>query len=98
MDGADRLSFLGARYPRNFRLRTVILQPLDAIDCQQTDWADTLVVVEQGDLEIECRSGARACFPEGAIVVFAGLALRRLRNSSSRPLVLTALSRIRSAD
>jgi hypothetical protein len=98
MDDADRLSFLGARYPRNFRLRTLILQPRDAIDCQQADWADTLVLVEQGDLEIECRSGARACFPEGAILVFAGLALRRLRNSSTRPLVLSALSRIRSAD
>jgi hypothetical protein len=59
---------------------------------------DTPVVVERGELEIEYRSGARAWFREGAILVFAGLTLRRLRNSTSRPLVLSALSRIRTAD
>jgi hypothetical protein len=98
MDGPDRISLLGAECPKNFRLRTLTLQPRDAIDHQRADWVDTLVVVERGELEIECRSGARAWFPEGAVLVFAGLALRRLRNSSSGPLVLSALSRIRTAD
>jgi hypothetical protein len=98
MDSPDRVSFVGARCPASLLLRTLILQPRDTIDYQRADWVDTLVVVERGELEIECRSGARAHFHEGALVVFAGLTLRRLRNSSSKPLVLSALSRRRGAD
>jgi hypothetical protein len=98
MDDADRISFLGARCPDNFQLHTLILQPGDAIDCHRADWADTLVLVERGELEIESSGGARAWFPEGAILIFAGLALRRLSNSSGEPLVLSALSRVPSAE
>jgi hypothetical protein len=93
MDDPDRISLLGARCPKDFRLRTLTLRPHDAIDYQRADWADTLVVVERGELEIECHGGTRARFQEGATVVFTGLALRRLRNSGSGPLVLSALSR-----
>ena len=98
MDDPDRISFLGARCPKNFRLRTLTLPQGDALDYQRADWVDTLIVVERGELDIECRSGARATFREGAIVVFAGLAVRRLRNSGSSPLVLSAWSRGRSTD
>jgi quercetin dioxygenase-like cupin family protein len=96
MDGLDRVSFLGARRPKHFRLRTLTLQPSEAFDYHRADWADTVVVVERGELEVECRGGERAWFPEGAILVFAGLALRRLRNAGSGSLVLSALSRVRS--
>jgi hypothetical protein len=98
MDDTDRISFLGARCPENFQLRTLILQPGDAIDCRRPDWADTLVLVERGELEIESSGGARAWFQEGAVLMFAGLALRRLGNSSGEPLVLSALSRVRYAE
>jgi hypothetical protein len=98
VDGADRISLLGARRPKRFRLRTLILQPLDAIDYHPADWLGTFVVVERGELEVECRRGGRARFREGAVLVFAGLALQRLRNASRLPLVLSALSRIRSVN
>lgn len=98
MYGPGRLSFLGGQCPRNFRLRTLILEPRDAIDYQPTDWATALVIVERGQLQIECRTGAQARFQEGAILAFAGLEIRRLRNPSSTPLVLSALSPIRAAD
>jgi hypothetical protein len=98
MDGPERISFLGSRCPKDFRLRTLALQPRAAIVYQPADWADTLVVVERGELEIESRTGARARFGEGAILAFTGLALRRLRNPAGRPLVLSMLSRIRSVD
>jgi hypothetical protein len=97
MDGPDRIPFPGARCPKDFRLRMLTLQPRSVIDYQPADWADTLVVVERGQLEVESRTGARARFGEGAILAFAGLTLRRLRNPSSRPLVLSLLSRIQSA-
>lgn len=94
MDGADPVSFLGAQCPASFRLCTLTLLPNDAIDYRPADWADALVVVERGELEIECRAGTRARFGAGAVVMFAGLSLRRLRNASTGPLVLSALSRI----
>jgi hypothetical protein len=95
MDDADRISFLGAQCPENFRLSVVVLQPRDAIEWPPADWPAALIVVEQGQLEVELRSGARAWFREGAILAFAGLPLRRLRNPSGVPLVLSALSRQR---
>jgi hypothetical protein len=95
MDDADRISFLGKQCPENFRLTVVILQPHDAVEWPPVDCADALIVVERGELEVELRTGTRAWFAEGAILVLAGLPLRRLRNSGHIPLVLSALSRDR---
>lgn len=91
MDDADGVTFLGARCPQNLRLRTVVIR--DALDYRPEDWVDTLVVVECGALEVQCRSGARARFGPGSVLVLDGLALQRLRNASEEPLVLSALSR-----
>jgi hypothetical protein len=98
MDDPERVSFLGTPCPRSFRLRTVILQPHDALDYQPADWLNTLVLVERGELEVECRSGARASFDAGSALVLSGLELRRLRNPGSTPLVLSALSRSDPSD
>ena len=95
MADAERISFLGKQCPNGFRLRTLTLQPRDAIDYVPTDWVDTVVVVERGELELECRSGTRGCFGEGAILSLSELGLRRLRNIGGTPLVLSALSRER---
>lgn len=89
----ERISFLGRRCPDGLRLRTVVLPPGDALDYVAVDWTDSVVVVERGELGIECCSGACARFAEGAILVLSGLALRRLVNAGRTPLVLTALSR-----
>jgi hypothetical protein len=95
MAETDPVSFLGRRCPRGFLLRTLILQPRDAIDYRPADWIDTLLVVERGELEVECAGGTRAVFAAGAIVLLDRLDLRRLRSSGSTPLVLSALSRSR---
>jgi hypothetical protein len=94
-DGPDDVSFTGRQCPGRFRLRTLTLQPSDAIDFVPADWADAVVIVERGALEIECRTGRRATFDQGAVLVFDGLTLRRLRNAGAVPLVLSALSRPR---
>jgi hypothetical protein len=95
MDEPPRISFLGAGCAKTFRRRIVILQPRDAIDFVASDWDATLVVVERGELEVECCSGTRAHFGDGAVLSFCGLTLRRLRNAGDGPLVLSALSRNR---
>lgn len=83
------------RCPGNFRVRTLTLTPLEQVEYRRDEWADTFVVVDRGSLEIECGSGVRACFGTGAMLAFADLNLRWLRNVGSGPLVLRALSRIR---
>jgi len=95
MNEPDRISFLGRQCPENFRLSRVILQPRETLEWRAADWADALIVVERGELEVELRSGTRAWFGEGAILVLAGLSVRRLRNSGRVPLVVSALSRDR---
>jgi len=95
MDDPDRISFLARRCPENFRLSVVIVEPRDDIEGPPVDWLDALIIVERGELEVELRSGTRAWFDEGAILVLAGLSVRRLRNSGRLPLVLSALSRDR---
>lgn len=79
------------------RRRTVILQPGDGLEYVAADWADTLVIVERGQLELECPSGRHARFTAGAILTMVGLPVRRLRNPGPRPLVLSAITR-RSPD
>ncbi|HET7015024.1 MAG TPA: hypothetical protein VFI65_14000 [Streptosporangiaceae bacterium] len=73
--------------------RTVVLRPGDGLDYAAADWADTLVIVEHGELELECRSGRRARFAAGAVVTIVGLPVRRIRNSGPGPLVLSAVTR-----
>ncbi len=72
---------------------TVRIDPGGAADYAAADWADALVIVERGELEVECRSGQRARFAAGAILTFAGLPVRRLRNPGSAPLVLSLAAR-----
>ncbi len=79
--------------PARVRAWTVVLQPGDAVDYLAADWADTLLVVGSGELELECRSGQRACFAAGAVLTIATLPVRRLRNPRREPLVLHALTR-----
>lgn len=92
-DDASGVSFIGRCCPVQFRRRTLTLQPADAIDFRPIDWADAIVVVERGELQIECRTGRCATFSQGAVLVFDGMTIRRLCNAGSTPLVLSALSR-----
>ena len=98
MDGPERISFVGARCPMGFRLRTLTLLSRGAVNDRPADWAGALVIVERGELEVECRGGARARFGEEAILAFSGLTVRRLRNPGSGPLVLSTLSPLSPAD
>lgn len=99
-DRPESVSSTAPSCAQRFRLRTLTLQPRDAIDYVQADWADAIVLVECGVLEVECRTGRRVPFGAGAALAFDGLPLRRLRNAGETPLVVHALSRARrsSAD
>jgi hypothetical protein len=93
MDSDDRLSFLGRDLPRSFARRVLTLPPGGEEPYREADWVDAIVIVERGELELECRAGARKGFQRGAILWFAGLPLRTLRNPGLEPVVLAAVSR-----
>jgi quercetin dioxygenase-like cupin family protein len=93
MDSNDPLSFLGRNLPGSFVLKILTLQPGDEEPYRDADWADTIVIVERGELELECNAGGHRRFQRGAILWFAGLSLRTLRNCGHEPVVLTAVSR-----
>lgn len=78
-----------------FRRRTVTVAPGAVLAFVAGEWADTLVVVERGALEVECRSGRRVTFPTGTVLAPIALPVRRLRNPGGEPLVLAAVRRDR---
>jgi hypothetical protein len=92
MEGPDRVTFLGTPCPLGFQLRLMILEPGDSLRYQPADWQATLVVVERGELAVECRTGNRALFTEGAVLAFTALPVRRLHSVGTVALVLSALS------
>jgi hypothetical protein len=52
-----------------------------------------IVVVEQGELELECRAGTCRRFGRGSMIPLARLPVARLRSIGPGPLVLVAVSR-----
>jgi hypothetical protein len=72
---------------------TTTLQPARSIDYDEGEWAGAIVVVVSGQLHLECRSGERASFDEGAVLFLTGLRLRRITNPGLTPLVLRSIRR-----
>ena len=95
MDHGDRLSFLGRWVPPKFQVRQVVVPPSAERTVQEGEWADALVVVERGEIEIECRNGARRSFGSGDVLCLRRLPVRLLRNRGHGPVLLTAISRRR---
>ena len=87
------LSFLGRPLPASFERRVVILGPGDALVYDPAEWRDAIIVVEAGQIELECRDGSRQYFGRGDILWLDGLPLRALHNPGPNLAVLTAVSR-----
>jgi hypothetical protein len=87
------LPFLEGRPHPAFQLRRIALGPGKRRAYDPREWQDALVVVEQGEVELECRSGASRSFSRGDILWFAGLPLRALHNRGNDPAMLVSVSR-----
>jgi quercetin dioxygenase-like cupin family protein len=90
-----RPSFLGSRPSSPFERWTVTLEPGDALPYVEADWHDAVVVVEAGEIELECMGGGRQRFVAGDVLCLSGLPLRTLRNPWPEPAVLVAVARRR---
>ena len=89
----EELSFLQMPLPRGFELRLVDIAAGSEIPYDPVAWDDALVVVEAGEVELECTAGGRRAFGTGAVMFLTGLPLRALRNRGPQAALLAAVSR-----
>jgi hypothetical protein len=96
-NGRDRFSFLGKQLPPAFKLRVVTVAPGGTRLYDESEWRDSLVVVERGTIEIECLRGGRRSFVSGDVLCLVGLSVRALHNRWPERAVLVAVSRIKES-
>lgn len=92
---ADRspLSFLARRLPPAFARRVVVLAPEQSWLYDEAEWRGALVVVEHGQIELECLDGSRHRFGRGDVLWLDRLPLRALHTHGHTSAVLVAVSR-----
>ena len=76
-----------------FDVRVVELPPGRERATHEAEWRDALVVVDRGEIELDCVGGSRRRFGRGAVLWLGGLPLRALRNPGDERAVLVAVSR-----
>jgi quercetin dioxygenase-like cupin family protein len=76
-----------------FDVRVVQLPPGAERASHEAEWRDALVVVDRGEIELDCVGGSRRRFGSGAVLWLDGLPLRALRNPGAEPAVIVAVSR-----
>jgi hypothetical protein len=81
--------------PEGFSKRVFRVAPWLELDLELVFPPDAIVVVEQGELEIECRAGTCRRFRSGSMIPIARLPVAHLRSVGAFPLVLVAVSRAR---
>ncbi|MGB2567053.1 hypothetical protein ACPFP2_01170 [Micromonospora citrea] len=92
-DGEGPLSFLHSRLGPDMEMRVVALPPGGALDYDEADWRDAIVVVEQGQVELEAVGGTRQIVGCGDVLWLAALPLRALHNRGAVTATLVAVSR-----
>lgn len=92
--GGERL-FLGRSLPPAFQLRTVAVASGRERAYDEADWRDAIVVVERGEIEVECIAGDRGRFGSGDVLWLVGLPIRTFRNRGREAALLVAVSRRR---
>ena len=90
-----RLTFLNRTLPPSFEVRVVALEPGGDRAYDAEEWRGALVVVESGEIELECVRGGSRSFRSGSVLWLFGLPLRTLHNRGREKAVLSAVSRRR---
>jgi hypothetical protein len=91
--GGTRLSFLGHPVPPSFDVRMVTIPAGSSLAFDERAWRDAIVVLEAGELEVECVRGGTRSFEVGAMMCLVGLQLKTLHSTGAEAVVLTAVSR-----
>jgi hypothetical protein len=83
----------GGRLPPWLEVREIGVAPASSRPYREAEWVDALVLVERGEIELECLSGGRRRFGRGDVLWLVGLPLRALHNRGPEPALLVAVSR-----
>ena len=92
-DDTEHVSFLSRRVPGSFELRVLVLPAGDRRVYRPADWHDTIIVIEQGELELECKNEVRIYFGRGDSLFLSYLEVIAMHSCGPEPLVLTAVNR-----
>jgi hypothetical protein len=79
--------------PDRFERRRHVLGPGVERPSDRAEWADTIVLIERGRLEVCCEAGARVIYEEGDLLPLGWLPLRALRNPGMAEMRLIAIRR-----
>lgn len=90
---SEPVTFLGRQLGPSFRARVVTIAAGGLLPYVESDWRDALVVVETGEVQLECREGGRRRFGSGDVLWLTGLGLVAVRNHGEVEAVLVAVSR-----
>jgi hypothetical protein len=96
VDDHEPLSFRGSTLPSRFVRAELALEPGGTRPYREPEWRDALVVVEEGEIELECLGGSRTRFCRGDVLCLEGLPLRALHNPGAAPALVVSVSRARS--
>jgi hypothetical protein len=89
----EMLPFLDRRPHPAFQLRRFALGPGKRHAYDPREWQDSLVVIERGEVELECISGACRTFKGGVVLWLAGLPLRAIHNHGNDTALLVGVRR-----
>jgi hypothetical protein len=82
-----------AQLPAGFSRRVFRVAPGLELGLGPDGLPDAIVVVEEGELELECHAGTCRRFAPGSMIPIARLPVAHVRSVGTRPLVLIAVSR-----
>jgi glyoxylate utilization-related uncharacterized protein len=91
----EQVTFLHRRLSATFAKHVVTLEPGGSRPYRAAEWRDALVVVEGGEVQLECADGGRRAFAAGSVLWLADMGLVALHNAGPEPAVLVAVSRRR---
>ena len=79
--------------PVGFERREVRIDAAGSLGFVEADWAEALIVVAEGTVEVTCRKGGQRSFAAGDTIWFDGLEVATLANPGVTTLVLVAVRR-----
>jgi hypothetical protein len=79
--------------PPGFELRALAVEVGAERGYDPVEWADALVVVSRGEIELELVGGDSCRFGRGSVLCLAGLPLRLMRSCGVESALLLAASR-----
>ena len=91
--GSDGDALFRAPLPGGFSRQVLHAAPGLKLSLEADGLPDAIVVVEEGELELECKAGARRRFGPGSMIPIARPPVAHARSVGPGPLVLVAVSR-----